>query len=362
MSNYANGLHSDSDLPDLIVIGAGQSGLATAHTALRQGWRRPLILEAGADTAGSWPSYYDSLTLFSPAGYSALPGRPFPGDADRYPTRDEVAGYLRDYAGALDAEIRTGHRVTAVRPAKATEATGPSGGLIVETAGGSTFIAPAVVAATGAFAHPHLPRLPDRDGFGGRTLHAAEYRNPKAFTGDRVIVVGAGNSAIQIAADLAPHAEVTLATRAPVRWAPQHILGRDLHWWLRRTGVDIAPIRRRLHKLPVSVIDDGGYRAALDAAGIERREMFTGFTADGVRWPDGTETPADTVLWATGYRHRYPYLSDAGHRLGVSTALPGLGFVGIEFQRSFASNSLRGAARDAAYVLRRLRRSHRSHR
>lgn len=348
-----------SEHHQLIVVGAGQSGLATAHTARRQGWRPPLVLEAGADPAGSWPSYYDSLRLFSPAGYSALPGRPFPGDPDRYPTRDEVADYLRDYAAALDADLRLRHRVSAVRPAAAAR-TGPGGGgpLTVETADGAVFTADAVVAATGSFGHPHIPSPPGGEHYAGRRLHAADYRNPKEFAGSRVIVVGAGNSAVQIAADLAPHAHVTLATRAPVRWAAQRPFGRDVHWWLRRTGFDIAPLRRRLHSLPVTVLDDGTHRAALERHGVERRAMFTAFTPDGVRWPDGSTSAADVVLWATGYRHRYPYLADPEprHRLGISLTTPGLGFVGIEFQRSFSSNTLRGAARDAAYVLRRLRR------
>ena len=102
----------------MIVVGAGQSGLAAAHAALRAGLR-PVVLEASDRAAGAWPRYYDSLTLFSPARYSALPGRPFPGDPERYPTRDEVARYLSDYAAALDADIRLGHRVEHVECAAA---------------------------------------------------------------------------------------------------------------------------------------------------------------------------------------------------------------------------------------------------
>jgi putative flavoprotein involved in K+ transport len=83
--------------PDVIVIGAGQSGLAAAHALIVRGLR-PVVLEAGPVPVGSWPHYYDSLTLFSPARYSSLPGLPFPGDPQRYPHRDEVVDYLRRYA------------------------------------------------------------------------------------------------------------------------------------------------------------------------------------------------------------------------------------------------------------------------
>ncbi|WP_346346129.1 FAD-dependent oxidoreductase [Streptomyces sp. SID5789] len=229
---------------DVAVIGGGQSGLATAHALLRRGLR-PVVLEASDHAAGSWPHYYDSLTLFSPAWYSSLPGMPFPGaDRDRYPHRDEVVTYLTAYADRLDAEIRTGCRVTAVRR------TGD--GFTAELEGGGRLSARAVVAASGTFGHPHRPALPGLQEFTGQVLHAAEYRSPAPFSGRRVVVVGAGNSAVQIAAELAETAHVTLATRGPVKFAAQRILGRDLHFWTARIGLDTAPLGRFLARPPAS--------------------------------------------------------------------------------------------------------------
>ncbi|WP_374777413.1 NAD(P)-binding protein [Streptomyces sp. NBC_01310] len=85
---------------EAVVIGGGQSGPAAAHALVRAGLK-PVVLEASARAAGSWPRYYDSLTLFSPARFSALPGMPFGGDRDRYPHRDEVVAYLTAYADRL---------------------------------------------------------------------------------------------------------------------------------------------------------------------------------------------------------------------------------------------------------------------
>lgn len=100
-----------------------------------------------------------------------------------------------------------------------------------------------VVAASGSFGNPHLPALPAQDTYGGEVRHVAHYRRPEPYAGKRVVVVGAGNSAVQVAHELAAHARVTLATRAPIQFAPQRVGGRDLHHWLRVTGADRLPGR-----------------------------------------------------------------------------------------------------------------------
>ncbi|RDI55185.1 flavin-containing monooxygenase [Nocardia mexicana] len=337
---------------DAIVVGGGQAGLAAAHH-LTHHRLSVLVLEAGPDPTGSWHRYYDSLTLFSPAKYSALPGISFPGDPDRYPHRDEVADYLRDYATRLAADIRTGHRVDTVTH---------DGHRFTAHTGHVSFTAPRLVAATGSFDNPHLPQFPGRDGYTGTLVHASDYRNPHEFEGQRVIVVGAGNSAVQIAAELAATTDVTLASRAPVKFVPQRPLGKDVHFWFTVTGFDRAPLGRLLRTAPTQpVLDTGRYRAALTAGKPARRDMFTRLDGDNAVWADGTRTRADTIIAATGYRPHLPYLADLGaltpgglprHRAGVSTTHAGLGYLGLEWQRTPASNSLRGVGRDAAHLAR----------
>ncbi|MGW5879935.1 flavin-containing monooxygenase [Nocardiopsis terrae] len=339
----------------LAVIGAGQSGLATVHATNRRGLR-PLVLEASDRAGGSWPHHYDSLTLFSPARFSSLPGRPLPGEPDRYPVRDEVAAYLRDYAAGLDADVRYGQRVAGVERS--------GNGFLLTTADGSRFEAVTVVCATGGFTRPHRPDLPGLTDFTGTVVHTADYRSPAPFTGQRVVVVGGGNSGVQIATELAGVARVSLASRAPVAWAEQRPLGRDIHWWFARSGLDAAPLRRLWEKGPTLVNDDGRHRAAFASGNPDRREMFTRLDQDKVTWSDGTVEGIDALVLATGYRPALGYLSGTGaldgegrplHRGGVSTTVPGLGYVGLEFQRSFSSATLRGVGRDARHVLRRLR-------
>ncbi|MFF4418650.1 flavin-containing monooxygenase [Streptosporangium sp. NPDC001559] len=355
----------------VLIIGAGQSGLAAAHAALEHGLH-PVLLEASARAAGSWPRYYDSLTLFSPARYSHLPGLPFGGDGDRYPHRDEVAAYLERYAAALadrGAQIRTGTRVNRVEAGEELDEGGR--GFAVRLEGGEEVSAPVLIAASGAFARPHRPALAGLETFTGRVLHAADYRCPAMLAAEHVVVVGAGNSAIQIAHELAAHTRVTLATRAPIRFAAQRPLGRDLHFWFRLSGFDRLPLARADAPPAVPVLDDGRYRRALRQGRYVRRAMFTRLDGQEVVWADGRRERADALLLATGYRPDLGYLAALGalrgdgrphQRAGLSLTHPGLGFLGLEWQRTPSSNTLRGVGADARYLLARLVRRDRTRR
>jgi putative flavoprotein involved in K+ transport len=340
-----------TSVTDVVVIGAGQSGLA-ATRALQARGISPVVLEAGPEPAGSWPHYYDSLTLFSPVAYSSMPGLDFPGHADHYPHRDEVVSYLRRYAASLDADIRTRTTVTAVEA-------DDRDGFGVHTAAGEMFRARGVVAATGSFGNPHVPDLPGRDQFTGRLLHVASYHSPHEHAGERVIVVGAGNSAVQVGYELSQVATVSLATRHPVIFVPQCRGGKDVHYWYQATGFDLVPPEWLRRYLGGRTVDDTGkYQHALETGQLGRRPMFTALEADSVVWPDGTREHVDTVLFATGYRPNLDYLRPLGaldggmplHSGGFSATHPGLVYVGLEFQRSFSSNTLRGVYRDAEHV------------
>ncbi|NTU79502.1 MAG: NAD(P)/FAD-dependent oxidoreductase [Chloroflexales bacterium] len=338
---------------DTLVIGGGQSGLATGYYLQRAGLRFR-ILEAGDEPVGAWPGYRDSLVLNSPARYSALPGLAFPGHPDHYPTRDEVVDYLRGYAAHFRLPVLTRTRVQAV------EHTG--GGFLVTTAEGGHLTASTVVAATGFFGHPAMPTLPGQDRFGGRLLHLADYRRPEPFRGQRVVVVGGGNGGVQVAVELAAVAEVTLATRRPIRRLPQRILGRDIHFWLRWLGLDQT---QWLGKRGVPAFINPTYEAALLAGRPDQRSLFRHFAEHGVVWSDGTVEPVDSVIFATGYRPQPTYLDglgalDAGGQLlqrgGRSTMVEGLYYVGFPKQRTAASTTLRGAGADAQIVVSHLQR------
>lgn len=196
---------------DVLVIGAGQAGLATGWHLQRAGVRF-LLLEATERASGAWRGYYDSLELFSPAAYSGLPGLPFPGLPGHYPQRDEVVAYLEAYASHVHLPIRYRQRVQEVRRENEH--------FLVRTEDGTLYAARALIAASGTFGQPYTPALPGLADFKGRRLHSAEYRRPQGDEGQRVVVVGGANSGGQIACELAGVASVTLATRRPIRSRP----------------------------------------------------------------------------------------------------------------------------------------------
>lgn len=342
---------------DALVIGAGQAGLAAARALLRAGLA-PVVLEAGPAPVGSWPHYYDSLRLFSPARYSALPGLPMAGDPDWYPHRDEVIAYLQRYADTLDVDIRTGHRVRSLAR--------QDGQFVAHLETGNAITTGLAVAATGAFGRPHLPHLPGQEQFTGQIVHAADYTRPEPFAGQRILVVGAANSAVQIGVELAAHAHVTLATRHAIRFTPARPLGRDVHFWSALSGLDYLPIGHLLPAPPRQPVNDpGGLREAVEQGRPDQRPMFLTLDRAGVRWPDNTREDVDTLILATGYRPNLTYLQGLGalggdglpHQCrGLSLTHPGLGYVGLDWQRSFASATLRGVGRDADHVARHLLR------
>ncbi|WP_020667660.1 flavin-containing monooxygenase [Amycolatopsis nigrescens] len=338
----------------VIVVGAGQSGIAAAGALLASGLR-PVVLEAGQDTAGSWPRYYDSLRLFTPAHFNTLPGLPFPGDPERYPTRDEVADYLRARAAALDCAMHTGQRVVTV--------TRTAGGYLARTEQGAEFTGAAVVAATGSFDSPHRPELPGLAGYTGTVLHAADYHRPAPFAGQRVVVVGSGNSAVQIAVELAEHARVSLASRTPVRYATSEPVPGGSRFWSVLAAASRIPAGPLFGHGSVPVLDTGGYRAAIEAGRPDRRELFTGARDSSLRWPTGDAEHVDTVILATGYRPALDYLRPLGvldetglpeQRFGLSRTQRGLAYLGLEYQRTILSATLHGVGRDAGHIARTL--------
>ena len=341
------------ELLDVVVIGGSQAGLAMAWHLARQHLRF-VVLEAGPEPGHIWRSRWDSLTLFTPVQYAALPGMPFPGSPDTYPTKEQVADYLNVYAAEFDLPVRLNARVTAlIRTAEGFEARTDDG----------VFRARQVVVATGPFQVPYVPSAAQRLDGSVTQLHSAGYRNPRTLPPGPVLVVGGGNSGFQIAEELAATRQVDLsiATRAPV--LPQRLAGKDLFWWLTRLGLMRitagSRLGRRLRARPDFVI--GSSRRKLRVAGVRFRPAVAGAEGRTVRFADGSSLDASTVIWTTGYRSHYSWMHIPGvagdgqviHRRGV-TDIPGLYFLGLPWQHSRGSALLGFVREDAAYLAGRI--------
>lgn len=339
---------------DVVIVGGGQAGLAMGH-ALAQRGLRFVILDAGPRVGHVWRSRWDSLRLFTPARYSALPGLAFPGDPESYPGKEAVADYLERYASEFSLPVRHNEAVQSLRSL-------PAGGFEVQTPS-ALYRAEQVVIATGPFQRPWLPTLEGVIDPGILQLHSSEYRNPARLPAGEVLVVGGGNSGVQIAAELARTHPTSLAIGERLTRLPQRLLGRSLFWWLESTGL-----------IRVSVDSGFGRRAS-------RREVLIGTGPEtlagelGVRllprvvrsagdrlYCEGDEVVRpSSIVWATGFRSEYGWVHapvfDAGgrpvHARGV-TAVRGLYFLGLSWLHTRGSALLGWVGRDAEFLATRI--------
>ena len=339
---------------DVVIMGAGQAGLAMGALLQDQGVDY-LIIGEEARIGDTWRVRYDSLRLFTPRWLNRLPMDDIAGHAEPggYPDKTEVADYLEEYAQRRQLRVLLETRVTRLAEEGA--------GFVLTTQRGLIH-ASAVVVATGPFQQPSIPqfatRLPPRV----TQLHTAHYRNDRQLQPGRVLVVGAGNSGAQIAADLARHREVHISTGERLSFVPQTLLGKSIFWWFHRLGVYRAhiatPLGLRLSQRPDPIIGKELKQALRDDK-VVPHPRTVGVSEDKMLFSDGSSLRIDNVVWATGYRSDYSWLTIDGvldetgkphHRRGV-TERPGLFFLGLPWQHSRKSALIGGVGDDAGYLL-----------
>ncbi|MEU3772315.1 NAD(P)-binding domain-containing protein [Streptomyces sp. NPDC032472] len=370
------------------VIGAGPGGLAAA-AALRARGVRAVVVEKSDTVGASWRSHYDRLHLHTTRRLSALPGLPIPRRFGRWVSRDNVVRYLEKYAEFHELEIVTGVEVTCIErapepPAETGSETDPAPttkpkkkqqqqtkkrtkkhhspdpGWLLHATGGRVLAAQAVVVATGFNHTPAVPDWPGLDTYSGQLLHARDYRNPTPFKGKDVLVVGAGNTGAEIAADLASSTTPTpISTdgspdgtpttpriRLAIRTTPHVVRRSTLGWPAQRTGILVRRLPVRLvdrlgalsakasvpdlaaYGLPRPTtglysrvkegaipVQDVGLIDAVRSGRVEPVAAVAGFDGDEVILADGSRITPDAVIAATGYRRALEGL--VGHLDGV---------------------------------------------
>ncbi len=333
---------------DVVIVGGGQAALATAYFLRRTGLSF-VLLDAEEGPGAAWRHGWDSLTLFSPAQWSSLPGWPMPR-SEGYPSRDHVIDYLTRY------EVRYGLPV--LRPVWVHAVRRDGSSFLVEADGGRTWRSRAVVSATGTWRHPYVPAYPAQESYSGVQIHSAHYRRPQDFAGQRVLVVGGGNSGAQIMAEMARIAQATWVTSSDPVFLPEDVDGRVLfeqataRWHAMQQGLPV-PERSAGFGDIVMVPPVAAARRRGDLVAVR---PFTAFTEAGVVWPDGKESEVDGVIWCTGFLPALGHLKplgvlDAQGRIAVdgtrSLADSGLWLVGYGDWTGFASATLLGVMRSA---------------
>jgi putative flavoprotein involved in K+ transport len=338
---------------DVVVIGGSQAGLAVGYHLARRGLRF-VILDAGSETGHVWRSRWDSLTLFTPAQYSELPGVAFPSPKDTYPSKDDVASYLQAYVSVFDLPVRLNAKVTSLTQRD---------GAYVVSAADEEFTASQVVVATGPFQVPFVPPVAGDLDEAVFQIHSADYRNPAQLPEGRVLVVGGGNSGFQIAEELAATRRVDLAVGKRVPSLPQRLLGKDLFWWLSGIGfMNVSTDSRLGRKLAKRDVLIGSSARGLRRSGVTLRKRLTRAKGRRAIFDDGSEQDIDAVVWATGYRSDFSWIDiptikdESGgiiHRRGVTDA-PGVLFIGLTWQHTRGSALIGFVDDDAAFIAGRI--------
>jgi len=391
--------------PQVVVVGAGQAGLAVSRELVSAGVDH-VVLER-KKVGQAWRSRWDSFCLVTPNWTMSLPGFPYRGtDPEGFVLRDEIVGNLERFAHSFRAPVREHVEVQTLEP-------GAQGGFLLKTSAGE-IDAPTVVLATGAYQRPHRP--PAATTFPQKLLaiDAEDYSNPDSLPPGKVLVVGSGQTGCQIAEDLhLAGRQVFLACgRAP--WGPRRVEGRDIVTWLSETTWFDTPLSsltspaarltaniqltgrggghdlhyRTLHEMGVELVgrfagaDDGEIHFADDLtqsieAGDNMTRMLMKYVdalcaREGIPIPFEVPSPLKlkgrtkldvkdlgAVIWTSGYRPAYdwvnfPVFDDMGFPVQVDgrSAVPGLYFMGVHFQRKAQSAVLYGVGEDAEVVAR----------
>jgi putative flavoprotein involved in K+ transport len=397
----------------VVVVGAGQAGLAVSYELTARGVDH-VVLER-ARVGQTWRGLWDSFCLVTPNWTMSLPGAAYAGDdPEGFVPRDEIVGYLQRYASSFGAPVREGVGVDSLEP-------GRNGGFLLRTSAGELY-AGSVVVCTGAYQRPHRPEVAAGFPHDVLVIGAEDYRNPAALPPGKVLVVGSGQTGCQLSEELHQAGrEVFLACgRAP--WLPRRPGGRDIVTWLKETTFFDTPLsalpspaarlganvlvsgQRGGHDLHYRTLQAMGVQLLGRLAGVEgHRASFAGDLGDSVAFGDaryadvrkllteqlatkGSTAPelpdpppfhADppleldlkgfgVVIFTSGFRPdyahwvRFPAFDAMGFPLtnnGASTVVPGLFFCGVHFLRKRKSSVLFGVGEDAAIVAQSIARN-----
>jgi putative flavoprotein involved in K+ transport len=344
-----------------IIIGAGQAGLAAGYHLSIAG-EDFVIIDVVRSVGDSWRQRWDSLRLFTPSQYDGLPGYPFPLLRGTYPSKDEMADYLEEYAVRFKLPVRLGEKVNRL--------SGIQPGFELTTNKG-ILTCNRVIVATGTNPQPRIPEFSKDIDESIYQIHSSQYINPDSLPSGKVLVVGAGTSGMEIAIELAG-SRPTQISGHPTFHIPEPVFryaGR-LYWWFACNILTAStPIGRKAKK---SILKGGGPLVNVSVedlipAGVENVPRVAGVKNGQPLLEDGRVADVSSIVWATGYKPDFSWIDlkitdeNTGWPVtnrGVSPDIKGLYFMGMLFQYGLTSGLVGGVGRDAAYVVKNILRNY----
>jgi len=344
---------------DTIVVGGGQAGLTTGYY-LKQHSQDFAIFEASNRVGDVWRKRWDSLHLFTPAPFDGLAGMPFPAGKKDFPTKDAMGDFLESYANHFELPVHLNTRVDCLTK---------QNGHFELTAGDKRYEAQNVIVAMGNFQKPNIPDFASDLDPGIVQFHSKEYRNPSQLQQGDVLIVGAGNSGSEIGMELAKHTNVWMSGRStghlPLRidspLAHLIMIKLVLRGLFHRVLSINSPIGRKARP---AILSHGSPLIRVKPkdmaeAGIKRVPRTAGVQNGLPVLEDGRTLDVPNVIWCTGYETgfddwiEFPIFGEhePKHERGIVQSVPGLYFVGLNFQYSLSSEMIHGVRRDAEYIV-----------
>jgi putative flavoprotein involved in K+ transport len=334
-----------------VIIGAGQAGLSIGYY-LKQINQSFIILDKNQEIGDEWRNRYNSLVLFTPRMYSCLPGLPLEGDPHGFPTKDEVAHYLKGYAETFQLPVQLQTAATRVRK--------KNNRFYIATSD-QMYEAENIVIASGPF---QTPKIPDFARFLSPDilqLHSSQYKNPADLIEGNVLVVGGGNSGAQIAMEVSNERETYLSVSQKIKFFPLKIGNKSIFWWFDKSGILKAPRHSWIAK-KIQASGDPIFGSELKDALASGAVIQKSRARDGegtmIRFQDQSMLEVHNIVWCTGFVWDYSWLEVKGtlnyegrpiHKRGITQA-SGLYFLGLPWQYRRGSALLQGVGDDAKYI------------
>ncbi len=334
---------------EVLVLGAGQCGLATGRFLQKQKIDF-LILEKNKHIGDNWRKRYDSLSLFTPASLSALPDLPMAISPKSRPNKNQMADYFNRYVEHFDLPVAVHEEVREIRKENDV--------FLIKTSR-QEYTADKVIHAAGYCEKPFYPEW--AADLAIPFLHSADYKSPISIKGKKVLLVGTGNSAAQIGAELTKYFALDWSTNKKPRFSSLHLFGKNILTFARTFGHLDKPASEKTINNGEAIYLFDDLKKQLKKA--KKKKQVIEAQGNRITFEGGESETYDFVLFATGFRPNFDFiqipefendLEQLRKQQGISQ-VPGLFFLGIPYQRSRSSQLIYGSQKDAAYIVDQLR-------